>query len=56
MSDDEQPRIYILRLRALRGADAIRQLRALLKRALRSHGFRCLSVYEEIINDKSEPE
>jgi hypothetical protein len=43
---DEQP-VFVLRLRPLPGTDAIRQLRALLKRALRSHGFKCLSVEQE---------
>jgi hypothetical protein len=34
----------VLRLRPLPGRDAIRELRWVLKRLLRVHGFRCISV------------
>jgi hypothetical protein len=43
--------VYVLRLRARPGVDAVRELRWILKRLLRSHGFRCLSATEET-NDK----
>src|SRR5215468_9059554 len=39
--------IYCLRLRALPGVDAVRALRAALKRLLRSYGLKCLSVERE---------
>ncbi len=47
MSADRRPAIYVLKLRALPGVDAIRELRLVLKRLLRQHGFRCVSVHEE---------
>jgi len=37
---------YVLKLQPLRGA-GIHGLRAILKRLLRSHGFRCVSAVEE---------
>jgi hypothetical protein len=42
-----KPPVYTIRLRPLPGVDAIRQLRALLKRALRSHGLKCISIAVE---------
>ncbi len=44
--------VFVLRLEAKPGAAGIRQLRALLKRLLRRHGFRCLDARE--INSKHE--
>jgi hypothetical protein len=38
---------FVLRLRAAPGIDAVRNLRALLKIALRQLGLRCLEAYEE---------
>jgi len=38
--------VFVLTLRAEPGSDAIRGLRALLKRALRSYGLRAISVIE----------
>ena len=43
---DRRP-VYTIRLRPEPGTDGIRSLRGLLKRALRSHGLRCVSVEEE---------
>lgn len=51
LSKIEQP-VFVLRLRPLPQTDAIRELRALLKRALRSHGFKCLSVEQEQQHDR----
>jgi len=39
--------VYVLRLVPLPGVGAIRELRLLLKRLLRSHGLRCVSIEEE---------
>jgi hypothetical protein len=39
--------IYVLRLVALPGVDAIRALRWALKGLLRKHGLRCLSIDRE---------
>jgi len=47
----ERP-IFALRVRAERGVDAIRALRAWLKNGLRAHGLRCLQV--EQVNDETE--
>jgi hypothetical protein len=52
MSNDGTRVIYVLRLVALPDRDAVRELRALLKRALRQYGFRCISVDEEKENTK----
>jgi hypothetical protein len=38
--------VYTIRLRPEPGVDGIRALRALLKRALRAHRLRCISVEE----------
>jgi hypothetical protein len=37
---------FVIRLQALRGG-SIHGLRAILKRLLRTHGFRCISAREE---------
>jgi hypothetical protein len=42
--------IFLVRLRALPGVDAIRALRAALKTLLRRYGLRCESVEEETSN------
>jgi hypothetical protein len=48
MSDRDRSRIFVLRLRPLPSVvDPIRALRWALKRLLRDHGFRCISVSEE---------
>jgi hypothetical protein len=39
--------VYVLKLVARPGVDAIRELRLLLKKLLRSHGLRCVSIEEE---------
>jgi hypothetical protein len=39
--------VYVLRLVAQPGVNAVKELRLLLKRLLRSHGFRCVSIEEE---------
>jgi hypothetical protein len=44
MSGDRSQVVYVLRLVALPNRDAVRELRLLLKRALRQCGFRCISV------------
>jgi hypothetical protein len=38
---------FLLRLQPLKGVDPIRALRNVLKRLLRNHGMRCLSIDEE---------
>jgi hypothetical protein len=44
-------RVFLLKLRSLRPDDqAIRDLRGLLKKALRQWGFRCISI-EEVRDD-----
>jgi hypothetical protein len=48
--NDGRP-VYVLRLKPLPDTHTIRQLRALLKRALRAHGFRCVSLVEEKQHD-----
>jgi len=45
---------FALRLRAEPGVDAVRALRAVLKRMLRTYGLRCLSAHEETSNERSE--
>lgn len=45
MNNDRQ--IFVLRIRALPGVDAIRALRFVLKSLLRRYGFRCLDVRAE---------
>jgi hypothetical protein len=47
MSTSKPQPVFVLRLRAKDASSAIRELRVLLKRALRSHGFVCLSAVEE---------
>jgi hypothetical protein len=42
----QAPSVYVLRLCSLRGDD-IRRLRLLLKRLLRDHGLRCVSIEPE---------
>jgi hypothetical protein len=44
---EKPPPTYVLRLVPLPKTDPIRELRWVLKRLLRQHGFRCLSVSEE---------
>jgi hypothetical protein len=39
--------VFALRVRAERGIDAIRSLRAWLKSGLRNFGLRCLAIHEE---------
>jgi hypothetical protein len=46
--------IYVLKLRALPGVDAIRALRHVLKRLLRQYGLRCVSVSEEQTDQQTE--
>jgi hypothetical protein len=40
---DERP-IYLLTLQPLAGVEPLRALRIILKRLLRAHGMKCLSV------------
>jgi hypothetical protein len=47
MSPREQRPTFVLRLRALPGRDAIRELRMALKTLIRRHGLRCIEVTEE---------
>jgi hypothetical protein len=54
MTWTKPPRIFVLRLRALPNIDAIKALRMLLKRALRTYGFRAVSVHEEIDSQTKE--
>jgi hypothetical protein len=42
--------IYIIRLRALPGVDAVQALRAALKTLLRRYGLKCLSIEVETTN------
>jgi hypothetical protein len=42
----EQPSAFVLRIEGKPGVAGIRQLRALLKRLLRTHSFRCLDARE----------
>jgi hypothetical protein len=46
--------VYVIKLQPLRGA-GIHGLRAILKRLLRSHGFRCISAIEEIPAQQESP-
>ena len=46
---DQVHTVYVLKLRPLPGTDPIRSLRWVLKRLLRQHGFRCLSLSQESI-------
>jgi hypothetical protein len=52
-------RIFLLKLRSLRpDEETIRNLRWVLKSLLRQHGFRCVSVSEEVQEQRetrSEP-
>jgi hypothetical protein len=53
MSEPPAPRVaYVLRLVAQPGVDAVRALRLLLKRALRSYGLKCVDLREEQIADQ----
>jgi hypothetical protein len=45
--NDHTKTVFVIRLRAPPDRNAIRELRALLKVALRRHGFCCLSLREE---------
>jgi hypothetical protein len=45
---------FVIKLESIRG-DGIRQLRAILKRLLRRHGFRCVAAYEEQIPELPQP-
>jgi len=47
MSPQEKRPTFVLRLRPLPAVDPIRELRWVLKRLLRDHGFRCISVRKE---------
>jgi hypothetical protein len=43
--------VYILKLRPEpQVVDPVRALRAVLKRLLRQHGFKCITVYEDSTN------
>lgn len=42
--------IFLVRLRALPGVDAVRTLRAALKTLLRKYGLKCLSIEVETAN------
>ena len=53
MSARQQQRVFVLRLAAKPGSDAIRALRALLKLALRKYQLRCTAT-EEIASGGSE--
>jgi len=44
---DGRPRVFVLKLRALPGVDAVRALRHALKRLLRSYGLKCIDLREE---------
>jgi hypothetical protein len=44
--------VFVLKLRPLPGVDPIRALRWVLKRLLRDHGFRCISVSKEQQQEK----
>lgn len=44
--------VFVIRLRTAPNRDAIHELKALLKIALRRHGLRCLSVTEEVVERK----
>jgi len=50
----ERP-VFALRVRAEPGVDAIRSLRAWLKRGLRSYGLRCVDVRQERGTETEEP-
>jgi hypothetical protein len=54
MGERESSRIFVRRLRALPGVNAVRELRLILKQLLRRHGFRSLSVSEEDGNQTKE--
>jgi hypothetical protein len=38
--------VFVLRLQPLKGVDPLRALRHVLKKLLRAHGMKCLSVEE----------
>jgi hypothetical protein len=44
---EERGRLFVLKLRPLPGVDAIRALRHVLKRLLRTYGLRCVDLREE---------
>ena len=53
MSEAPRVRIFVLRLRTVAtDSDVIRRLRWLLKQTWRQHGFRCVSVTEEVRDTK----
>jgi hypothetical protein len=47
MSTNKPTARYIITLEPKAGIDAIKALRWVLKRLLRQHGLKCVSVYEE---------
>jgi hypothetical protein len=46
--------IFVLRLIPLPHVDAIRNLRWILKKLLRQHGFRCVSIKVESVKEENE--
>jgi len=46
-TNERRRTVYVMRLVAQPGVDAVKQLRLLLKRLLRSQGLRCVSIEEE---------
>ena len=44
--------VFLVRLRALPGVDAVRALRVVLKTLLRKYGLKCLSIEVETANPK----
>jgi hypothetical protein len=44
--------VFTIKLRSIRG-DGIHGLRAILKRLLRSHGFKCIAAFEEFLHSRS---
>jgi hypothetical protein len=46
--------IFVLRLAPLPGIDAIKNLRWVLKKLLRQHGFRCVSIKTESVEEENE--
>jgi hypothetical protein len=47
--------VYVLRLQPLKGVDPLRALRHVLKRLLRAHGMKCLSVEQSAADTGSAP-
>jgi hypothetical protein len=46
--------VFTVQFRAKPGIDAIKALRALVKRALRNHGLKCVSASEDIIEGNDD--